>query len=424
MFDWFWQAAETVQHAAVKRREAEMLPPDRVKDDRFPNLVDGQKFVSGGAYFGVRLAGLHIQDARRFGATQFPLFVSLAEFRQRGQDRSVPFSVGPREITEKLAKAGALREKDPSPGWIELRDLPIIPPTPVGTGNLSFFSGLYSVPGDDVVSTLLDVVGSLSKSAVAIGPLAAIDPALNMVRAVYSGFGSLMGLNKLQALVQAQSGRALPGTGSGYLVVANVEPGFLLNNPEIVVRGGKLCRGKVMVTDLDYCLIAIERYVTVLEEATGIAPDLFDAEWQAVLDALNGGEAGASKTAMRKLMAVVRGTPLLIDADRTAAMTAYLRRYTEEVTLAENLDKIVTRGGGNELAEALEAARNQEEKNSGSLAARKLTTVLGLVSEAQDVARSRRQDKTLSLAAESRTALLEVGEGADEILADALLRAV
>jgi hypothetical protein len=105
------------------------------------------------------------------------------------------------------------RFADTTPGWIELSNVRIVPPTPVGVGNLSLFIGLYSVPGSDIVSTLLDVVGDLSKTAGAVVPMAAISPALDVAKAVYSGFGSLVGLNSLQSLVQAENGRALPGTG-------------------------------------------------------------------------------------------------------------------------------------------------------------------------------------------------------------------
>jgi hypothetical protein len=56
MFDWFWKTVNDVRRAEVQRKEAEMLQSNRVKDDPFPTLVDGQKFQAGGCYFGVRLA--------------------------------------------------------------------------------------------------------------------------------------------------------------------------------------------------------------------------------------------------------------------------------------------------------------------------------------------------------------------------------
>jgi hypothetical protein len=419
MFDWLWQKADEVRRAPVQRKEAVMLPPERVKDDPYPKLVDGQKFQSGGSYFGVRLAGLHVVDARQFGSQRFPLFVSLAEFKQRGQDRSVPCTVGPREIIGKLRSAGAMKDDKPDPGWIELRDLSMVPPTPVGVGNLSLFVGLYSVPGNDVVRTLLDVVGNLSKTAGAIAPaaVAVVNPALDVAKTVYAGFGSLIGLDALQALAQAQSGRALPGTGSGYLVVANAAPNTLTKE-NVMVCGGKLCRGDSMITDMDYCVVAIERYSTVLEEATGIAPDLFDADWTEVLKVLSGENPGSAKEPMRKLMASIRGTPALIDADRTAAMTAYLQRYTEELALVKKVDD-VTRGAGDALAGALGSARDQLA-GGNPIAAEKLSAVFELV----DAARRKERASLAAVAAEARVALQKVGVGGDDAVADALLRAV
>ncbi|PWC35111.1 hypothetical protein [Azospirillum sp. TSO22-1] len=424
MFEWFWDAVTKVQHTPVEHKEAVMLPPERVLEDPFPNLVDGQKFKSGGCYFGVRLAGMHVLDARRFGTTLSPLFVSLAEFKQRGQTRSVPFSVGPHEFMDSLRSVVAAKDGDPPSGWIERRNVPVVPPTPVGVDNLSLFVGLYSVPGSDVVRKLLNVVGDLSKTVGAVMPAAAVmNPALDIARTVYAGFGSLVGLDSVQALVQAQDGRALPGTGSGYLVVVNGPPG-VVEKEKMVVRGGKLCRDKKMVTDLDYCLVAIERYATVLEEETHIAPDLFQAEWAEVLEALATGTPGAPKEPMRKLMAVVRGTPALIDADRVAAMAAYLQRYTAEVSLAEQLQDIVKGGGGGPVADivgALTAARAQQTVR---LAADKISTVADLVDAAQRAPRDRQVESPAWLAKRIRKDLLDVGEGADAALADALLHAV
>ncbi|WP_143048471.1 hypothetical protein [Burkholderia sp. WP9] len=403
------------------RKDATMLPPERVMDDPFPDLVDGKKFQSGGCYFGVSLAGLHVVEGRKFGTERLPLFVSLAEFTQRGQERMIPFSVGPREIIDKLKKAGELGDAGTSTGWIELRNLRMVPPTPVGVGDLSLFVGLYSVPGSDIVRTLLDVVGDLSRSAGAIVPLAAVSPATDVAKAVYAGFGSLVGATSLQALAQAENGRALPGTGSGYLVVANTKAGTL-SDESICVRGGKLCRGDAMVVDFDYCLVAIERYASVLEEATGIAPDLFASEWQDVLKALDSGESGASKAPMRKLLAAVRGTPALIDADRAAAMTAYLQRYTEEVTLAGKIQEL-TRGANDPLVSAVTSALGRKTEKNEELH-RNVSTALNLLDATPTTPREFREKPPVMLAADARAALGALDDTANSALADVLLRAV
>jgi hypothetical protein len=286
--------------------------------------------------------------------------------------------------------------------------------------------GLYSVPGSDIVSTLLDVVGNLSQTAGSFVPLPAAGPALDVAKVVYNGFGSLLGLNSLQPLAQAENGRALPESGSGYFVVANAAPQALAG---LKVRKGILCRNNDMVTDFDYCLVAIERHATVLEEATKVAPDLFDDGWQQVVAALGGDDPTAPKVALRKLLAAVRASPALIDSDRAAAMAAYFRRYTEEVALADQLKGgDVTRGARDELAAGLSEVRDQQEQRQNHLVAQKLSTIFELIDKAQPaLAPSEDQKKrplTLAETAQARKALLEVGEGGDAALADALLRAV
>jgi hypothetical protein len=266
------------------------------------------------------------------------------------------------------------------------------------------------------VDTLLDVVGNLAKTASGIVPGGATVLALDVAKSVYAGFGSLIGLKSLEPLVQAESGRALPGTGSGYLVLANAPPDEL-NGENISVCEGKLCRDNKLITNLDYCLIAIERYSSILEEATGTSPDLFDNEWQEVVASFEAGVSEASKSAMRRLQSAIRSSPALIDSDRTAAMGAYLQRYMHEVTVLDPL-----RGAGDELAKTLtDSVESLEATQAGD----KLSTILGMVDAVQRSSSDEVEVNTsLELAKETRNALQAHGDGDDAALADALLRAV
>jgi pyridoxal/pyridoxine/pyridoxamine kinase len=173
---------------------------------------------------------------------------------------------------------------------------------------------------------------------------------------------------------------------------------------------------------MDYCVIAIEHHATILEEATGIAPDLFDADWNEVLKALDGEEPISAREPMRKLMASIRGTAALIDADRTAAMTAYLKRYTDELALAKDVDKL-TRGTGDLLADALTTAHKQQLADQNQTAADKLSAVFELVTTGKPKSRED-SPPPVAIAAEMRVALQNVGVGADDAVADALLRVV
>jgi hypothetical protein len=207
--------------APVERKVAELIA-GTIEDDPFPSRVQGGsvpdgQFDAGMSYFGVRLSGMHMVDARRFATQVLPLCVCLAEFDYGGLRRSVPFSIGPKEIQKRLAEAGITETKDTKPAWIELKDLTVLRPTPVTDGNLSLYTGLFSVPGQDLVKTLLDVIGTVGS---AIGGTALV-PGLKVAETVYDSFGTLLGLKDMQQVAAALIGNALTDEGSGYLLIAN-----------------------------------------------------------------------------------------------------------------------------------------------------------------------------------------------------------
>src|SRR5262249_3295014 len=111
---------EKVAGAPVRRQLAKMVPNERVGLDKdpFPALVAGDPFVPGGSYFGVRLAGLNLARARRFATELLPLCVCLAEFGPRGAERSVPFSIGPDVIRQRLKGAGVSGGAGADKAWI------------------------------------------------------------------------------------------------------------------------------------------------------------------------------------------------------------------------------------------------------------------------------------------------------------------
>jgi hypothetical protein len=416
MFDKLWDAWGTARAAEVKRQEAEMIPAARVKNDPFPNLVSGEVFKSGGSYFGVRLAGLHMVDARQFATKQNPLCVCLAEFKQRGRDRSVPFSVGPQEIMNKLVEAGAMKEMNATPGWIELRDLTVVAPTPVGVGNLSLFVGLYSVPGDDIVKTLLNVVSDLSKTASTTVPgLQGAGAAVSLAGAVYAGFGTLIGSTTLKPLAQAQLGRALPGTGSGYLLVASAPPG-VVEREELSVDEGELRRGMDLVTEFDYCLLAIERYSTILETDTQTAPDLFEEGWQEVVKTFdNQDDAAAPAKALRKLGSAIRGSPELIEADRVAVLGGYIAKYKSEVDANKAIADAM-KGGADSLSTAVSTESTRARDRGENALSAQLSAIYGTLN------RDWASASILTTAAEVRRAILPYGIEEPGALMDALLQ--
>ena len=338
--------------APVQRQLARMVPNDRVELDKdpFPKLVAGDKFVPGGSYFSVRLAGLNLARARRFTTELLPLCVCLAEFGRPGAERSVPFSIGPDVIRQRLKSAGISDAAGAEKAWIELRDLTVLRPTPVRNGNLSLFVGLYAVPGGDLVKTLLNVMGDLGGSLGAAG----LTPAVKTAEAVYGGFGTLLGLDTLQPQVEALNGRALPGTGSGYLIVASV-PDKALEERNLFVREGALRDAAgTLITDFDYCLVTIEHHSSIVEEATDLAPDLFEEPTQAVQKTLEDHDQAGYGQALDRLIGQIQASAELIEADKDQLVPGYVslfeKRAKQRFRSPEGDRGSATRGRGSGIA--------------------------------------------------------------------------
>jgi hypothetical protein len=174
-----------------------------------------------------------------------------------------------------------------------------------------------------------------------------------MAEAVYGGFSTLLGLDSMQPQAEALNGKALPDTGSGYLVVGNA-PADAIEKRNLSVRRGVLCEGEStqIVTDFDYCLVAIEYYPTLVEEGTGLAPDLFDEQWRDVVSALSEGSTEAATKGRAKLVGAILTASHITEADRDLLMGSYLALYQKR---AQQLAGIRggSRGKGNDLATAV-----------------------------------------------------------------------
>ncbi|UVC12305.1 hypothetical protein IHQ71_29195 (plasmid) [Rhizobium sp. TH2] len=351
----FKKAVDTARKASGAQtvpRLVEWIDAERIRHDRDPELVDGKTFTPGDCYFTLRLSGLHLADSRRFAVKVLPLFLCLAEFRSRGKPQTVPFSLGPNTIRQRLKEIqpDAPENEKARPGWVELRDIEIVRLMPVSLNNLQAFVGLYAVPGDDIARTLLNVMGSVSG---ALG--GALAPALAVAEKVYSGFNELLGIDGVTPQVEALHGGLLKQ--SGYLLISNA-PENSPHKGKLFVSGGRLRTGEAadspLVTDFDYCLLAVQRRETIID-ASGTAPDLFGTQWEEVIESFNGAD-GAATNSFRKLQRTIYGSEL-IARDRDAALAGYLLEFDKAAKVFGKPTEAagLTRGGeeGHDLLSAV-----------------------------------------------------------------------
>jgi hypothetical protein len=359
-----------------------MVPSERLELDKdpFPSLVAGDKFLPGASYFGIRLAGLNLAQARRFATKILPLGVCLTEFGRPGAELCLPFSIGPDVIRKRLKNVGISDAGEADKAWIELRDLNVLRPTPVRNGNLSLFVGLYAVPGDDLVKTLLNVMGDLGGSLGAAG----LVPAIKTAETVYGGLGTLLGLNTLQPLVEALSGRALLGTGSGYLIVANVPENTVEGRNLFVKEGALRDAGGKLVTDFDYCLVAIEHYSSIVEEATDLAPDLFEEDAQRVQKCLDDRDQAGYERAIDLLIGRIQASTELIETDKDRLVPGYVslfeKRARQRFRSQPHGGEPAMRGAGSGLALSVDQEGKQFAGSHPDLS-RALTDIYAFISK-------------------------------------------
>ena len=157
------------------------------------------------------------------------------------------------------------------------------------------------------MKSLLNVVGTVGA---ALGQ-PAVGAGLKVAETVYDSFGSLLALNEVTQVTAALIGNVLTETGSGYLLIANVNSDAF-DPAKARVVGGRLCwpegdHGGQPVTEFDHVLLVVERYETIVEKTTGLAPVLFDGPWTAVRAAASEAEANKkSRQAARRHQRLTR----------------------------------------------------------------------------------------------------------------------
>lgn len=386
----------------TERKISDMIISSNIEQDAFGSRVTGMSFNPGSTYFGVRLSGLHLVDARQFATERLPLCVCLAEFESGGERRVVPFSIGPDVIRSRLKGAGVDKDLGGS-AWVELRDITVIRPIPVSGSNLSLYAGLFSVPGDDLVRTLLNVIGTVG-SALSVPSAGS---AVQVAGSVYDSFGSLLGFSQVSQVVAALVGNALTDRGSGYLLLGNFDPArFPLSTARVVA--GRLhwpsdIKGGGPVREFDYILLAIERLETVIEPGTNLSSFLFGPSWKIFREAKS---REAANEALQGLRDAIAASPDVTEDDRLKLLVSY--GSAAESLIAARWPTAVERTRGNAGASFSVGLGN-------AVVARKKDRVL--VARLGSAASSAKKFPGLPAKGANR-------DGKDEDVADAELRAI
>lgn len=308
--------------------------------------LDGAAFVPGQCYFSLRLVEMRLCDASNYLSQFLPLCTFFLRYGADGARREIPYIVGYDLIQQALGaaapQAGASR--------VAFRDVYVARNVPYASDGLEMYAALCRFADSSLSRGILDFVST----AVTMlgGPVGGA--IVKTGESLLTPLAKLFGTDGVSVRFGVYDGDAL--RRSGYRVLAGADSQDRLSGLQLV--DGVLHRQKdggkpEPVNDVDYLVLAFEQRTTLGADMFAAATALpFHHLWKDVSKALIGNDATAASAAYQSLLIAVAESPMLIDADRFALLTAYAAQRGAWEAASER-SGLRTRSGGKSLATAM-----------------------------------------------------------------------
>lgn len=308
--------------------------------------LDGAAFVPGQCYFSVRLVEMRLCEAGNYLSQFLPLCTFFLRYGADGVRREIPYIVGYDLIQQALGAAAP----DAGARRVAFRDVYVARNVPYASDGLEMYAALCRFADSSLSRGILDFVST----AVTMlgGPVGGA--IVKTGESLLTPLAKLFGTDGVSVRFGVYDGDAL--RRSGYRVLAGADSQDKLAGLQLV--DGVLHRqqgaGKPEpVNDVDYLVLAFEQRATLGTDMFAAATTLpFHHLWKDVSKALIGNDATAASAAYQSLLIAVAESPLLIDADRFALLTAYAAQRGAWEAASER-SGLRTRGGGKSLATAM-----------------------------------------------------------------------
>ncbi|WP_313369329.1 hypothetical protein [Achromobacter animicus] len=308
--------------------------------------LDGAAFLPGQCYFSVRLVEMRLCDAGNYLSQFLPLCTFFLRYGADGTRREIPYIVGYDLIQQALGAAAP----DAGARRVAFRDVYVARNVPYASDGLEMYAALCRFADSSLSRGILDFVST----AVTMlgGPVGGA--IVKTGESLLTPLAKLFGTDGVSVRFGVYDGDAL--RRSGYRVLAGADSQDKLSGLQLVdgVLHRQSAAGKPEpVNDVDYLVLAFEQRATLGADMFAAATTLpFHHLWKDVSKALIGNDATAASAAYQSLLIAVAESPLLIDADRFALLTAYAaQRGAWEA--ASDRSGLRTRSGGKSLATAM-----------------------------------------------------------------------
>ena len=317
--------------------------------------LDGAAFVPGQCYFSVRVVEMRLSQAGNYLSEFLPLCTFFLRYGVAGAKREIPYIVGYDMIQQALGAAAP----DAGASRVAFRDVYVARNVPFNSDGLEMYAALCRFADNSLSRGILDFVAT----AVTMlgGPVGGV--IVKTGESLLKPLAKLFGTEGVSVRFGVFDGDAL--RRSGYRVLAGADSQDKLSGLQLVdgVLHRQGAAGKLeQVNDVDYLVMAFEQRATLGADMFTAATALpFHHLWKDVSTALIGNNAAAAHAAYQALLIAVAESPLLIDADRFALLTAYAAQRGAWEAASEQ-SGLKTRGGGKSLAAAVADRANARGK--------------------------------------------------------------
>ncbi|MGE8704520.1 MAG: hypothetical protein ACN6O5_17730 [Achromobacter sp.] len=308
--------------------------------------LTGAAFVPGQCYFSVRLVEMRLCDAGNYLSQFLPLCTFFLRYGADGARREIPYIVGYDLIQQALGAAAP----DAGARRVAFRDVYVARNVPYASDGLEMYAALCRFADSSLSRGILDFVST----AVTMlgGPVGGA--IVKTGESLLTPLAKLFGTDGVSVRFGVYDGDAL--RRSGYRVLAGADSQDKLSGLQLIdgVLHRQNAAGKPEpVNDVDYLVLAFEQRATLGADMFAAATTLpFHHLWKDVSKGLIGNDATAASAAYQSLLIAVAESPLLIDADRFALLTAYAAQRGAWEAASER-SGLRTRSGGKSLATAM-----------------------------------------------------------------------
>lgn len=306
------------------------IPNDKVFDSSTSPLA---AFAPGQSYLEVRLAWMHLRNAREVWRSFLPLASVLTEVSSDGGGREpVPYLVGPSQL------AGSL-QSDVGPVTIENK--PVAGPLPYLGGDVRLLAVLYRTAYEDWAERALGIVELIAKQV----DVSRLSSALPIGRVVVDALEGFLGMQKVELRLGFDRTLSLDGAADGDNTLkpgwfAFFGPGQPPAREFLSVRGDRLYylandNREYEYVESDYLLL----HVKAIQQRTDYTRlDFESVQWRKVQDLLwahqyDAAEAAFSGAFTASLMQCVD----LTRSQRIALFEKYERDFLEDRQRAEQV---------------------------------------------------------------------------------------